>query len=86
MLIEKLCLSKIRLVQKKRFLASKQGLSLSRLMNNSCLRYMKLQCYEQQNSKVAKRVVLVPVDDFFAMTLRELVELHISSVLHPSEQ
>ena len=50
-LIEKLCLSKIRLVLKKGLLASKQGLSLLRLLNNSIPRYLKLQCYEQQSNK-----------------------------------
>ena len=50
-LIEKLCSSKIRLVLKRGLLASKQGLSLLRLLNNSILRYVKLQCYEQQINK-----------------------------------
>ena len=51
MLIEKLCSSKFRLVFRRGLLASKQGLSLLRLLNNSILRYLKLQCYEQQSNK-----------------------------------
>ena len=50
-LIEKLCSSKIRLVLKRGLLASKQGLSLLRLLSNSILRYRKLRCYEQQSNK-----------------------------------
>ena len=50
-LIEKLCLSNFRMVLKRALLASKQGLSLLRLLNNSVLRYLKLQCYEQQSNK-----------------------------------
>ena len=50
-LIEKLCSSKIKLVLKRGLLDSEQGLSLLRLLNYSILRYLKLQCYEQQSNK-----------------------------------
>ena len=50
-LSEKLCSSKNRLVLKRGLLASKQGLSLLRILKNSILRYLKLQCYEQQSNK-----------------------------------
>ena len=50
-LIEKFCSSKNRIVLKRGLLASKQGLSLLRPLNNSVLIYLKLQCYEQRRNK-----------------------------------
>ena len=51
LLIEKLCSPKIRLALKREILASKKGINLLRLLNSSILRYLKLQCYEQQSNQ-----------------------------------
>ena len=81
-LIEKPRSSKIRLVSKRRLLASKQGFSLLRLSNNSNLRCLKLQCYEQQSNK---EICSCSGDVYSAKVRRELIGLHSSSVLDASE-
>lgn len=52
LLIQQICSPKIRLSLKRELLASKQGQSLLRLLKNSILRYLKLQCYEQANKAI----------------------------------
>ena len=63
-LIEKLCSTRIKLSLKRQLFASQQGTSLLRLLNSSILRYLKLQCYEQQISQkvctCSRRLILRP--------------------------